>query len=79
MQLFDIRMCIIPLPTAANNHQYHNALEWKEKYGHVLLEEKNIQDLGTVLLGFEGYKKTPKTHAEGENGAASVAEYLVNG
>ena len=41
-------LIIIPLPHAANNHQYYNALEY-EKMWHTLLEQKNISTLTNLL------------------------------
>jgi UDP-N-acetylglucosamine--N-acetylmuramyl-(pentapeptide) pyrophosphoryl-undecaprenol N-acetylglucosamine transferase len=43
-----LRLIIIPLPYAAYNHQYYNALEY-EKMGHTLLEQKNISQLTKLL------------------------------
>lgn len=38
---FKVKKIIIPLPYAANNHQYWNAKEY-EKTGDIILEQKNI-------------------------------------
>lgn len=44
LQLFDITKIIIPLPSAAKNHQFYNAKEY-EKQWDILLEQKNISEL----------------------------------
>lgn len=41
-------LIIIPLPYAADNHQYYNALEY-EKMWHTLLEQKNIHLLTETI------------------------------
>jgi UDP-N-acetylglucosamine--N-acetylmuramyl-(pentapeptide) pyrophosphoryl-undecaprenol N-acetylglucosamine transferase len=41
---FRVKKIIIPLPYAANNHQYWNAKEY-EKNGDILLDQKNINQL----------------------------------
>lgn len=48
LQLFDIQKIIIPLPSAAKNHQYFNALEY-QKQGDILLEQKNISRLSDMV------------------------------
>ena len=49
LQLFDIAKIIIPLPSAAKNHQYFNALEY-QKQGDILLEQKNISKLREAIF-----------------------------
>ncbi len=45
---FQVRKIIIPLPSAAKNHQYWNAREY-EKTGDILLEQKYISQLTQTL------------------------------
>ncbi len=44
----NIQLIIIPLPYAADNHQYYNALEY-EKLWHTFLEQKNLNQLSETL------------------------------
>lgn len=44
----NLQLIIVPLPYSANNHQYHNALEY-EKIGHTILEQKNLDQLKQTL------------------------------
>lgn len=44
LEKFGVRKIIIPLPSAAKNHQYFNSLEYAEN-GDILLEQKNISNL----------------------------------
>lgn len=44
LEKFGVRKIIIPLPSAAKNHQYFNALEYAEN-GDILLEQSHISDL----------------------------------
>lgn len=43
-----IRLVIIPLPYSANNHQHYNALEY-QKMGHVILEQKNLDQFKQTI------------------------------
>ena len=45
---FGVRKIIIPLPYAAQNHQYWNAKEY-EKHGDFLIEQENIDQLKQTL------------------------------
>lgn len=47
---------MIPLKESANNHQYHNALEY-EKQGHLLIEEADLDSLAEKLDKLHSYKK----------------------
>jgi UDP-N-acetylglucosamine--N-acetylmuramyl-(pentapeptide) pyrophosphoryl-undecaprenol N-acetylglucosamine transferase len=53
---------LIPLPTATENHQYHNALAQQEKGVALLLEQRSlstdnlIQAVGRVLSGLDAYQ-----------------------
>jgi UDP-N-acetylglucosamine--N-acetylmuramyl-(pentapeptide) pyrophosphoryl-undecaprenol N-acetylglucosamine transferase len=38
-------LIIIPLPWSAGNHQYHNALWYKENRNDIILEEEEISQL----------------------------------
>ena len=43
-----IKLIIIPLPYSADNHQHYNALEY-QKMGHVILEQKNLDQLTQII------------------------------
>lgn len=47
---FGIKKVMIPLPWSAGNHQYYNALWYKENKQDVLLEEEHIDDLPAVII-----------------------------
>lgn len=51
LDLFGIKKIIIPLPSAARNHQYYNALEYEKKWD-IVLEQKNIVQLKEILHSF---------------------------
>ena len=40
---------LIPSPNVANNHQYYNALDLKNKKISILIEEKNLKSKGVTL------------------------------
>ena len=48
-RIHNLQLIIIPLPYAADNHQYWNAREY-EKMWHTLLEQKNLDQLTTIIL-----------------------------
>lgn len=48
IEVFGIRKIIVPLPYAADNHQYWNAKEY-EKSGDILLEQKDLKNLPEVI------------------------------
>lgn len=48
LEHFQIKKIIIPLPSAAKNHQFFNAKEY-EKNDDILLEQKNISKLYEIL------------------------------
>lgn len=48
IEIFGIRKIIIPLPHAADNHQYWNAKDY-EKNGDSLLEQKNLRQLPEII------------------------------
>ncbi len=48
LDVFGIKKIIIPLPSAAKNHQYSNAKEYEEKWD-ILLEQKDIHTLLDTL------------------------------
>lgn len=48
---FWVRKIIIPLPYAASNHQYYNALEYK-KNNDMILEQKNIHQLSEIISNY---------------------------
>jgi UDP-N-acetylglucosamine:LPS N-acetylglucosamine transferase len=41
---------MIPLPWSAGNHQYHNALWYKNNKGDILIEEEHIEELPAVIV-----------------------------
>ncbi|MDD2565572.1 MAG: UDP-N-acetylglucosamine--N-acetylmuramyl-(pentapeptide) pyrophosphoryl-undecaprenol N-acetylglucosamine transferase [Candidatus Gracilibacteria bacterium] len=45
LEAFNISQIIIPLKESANNHQYYNALEYSEKKGEVMIEEKDLSSI----------------------------------
>lgn len=49
LELFQIPKIIIPLPSAASNHQYYNAKEY-EKNGDIVLLQKNIDWIKTSIM-----------------------------
>ncbi len=48
---FWVRKIIVPLPHAASNHQYYNALEY-EKKNDIVLEQKNISELSKIIYNY---------------------------
>lgn len=58
---YHVRKIMIPLPWSAGNHQYHNALWYKENRGDILLEEDDIASIADILtrtLGSEIIQRT---------------------
>ncbi|MBB1554116.1 UDP-N-acetylglucosamine--N-acetylmuramyl-(pentapeptide) pyrophosphoryl-undecaprenol N-acetylglucosamine transferase [Candidatus Gracilibacteria bacterium] len=51
LDFFDIQKIIIPLPSAAKNHQFFNAKEYKA-HGDTLLEQKNLSQLRETIESF---------------------------
>lgn len=57
LELFNIKLIIIPLKESANNHQYYNALEYEKKW-NILLEENNMNKFWIdKILKYSWYKK----------------------
>lgn len=48
IEVFWVKKIIIPLPYAASNHQYYNAVEY-ERWGDIILEQKNISKLSQII------------------------------
>ncbi len=48
LKINNLELIIVPLPYAADNHQYYNALEY-EKLWHTFLEQKNLNQLSETL------------------------------
>ena len=48
IDIFGVKKIIIPLPYAADNHQYWNAREY-EQNGDILLEQKNLHELHSII------------------------------
>ena len=60
MKLFWLNLCIIPLPSAAQNHQYHNAIYYQKTYSDFLLEQSDkqfVMKLTNRLDNYKAYKK----------------------
>jgi UDP-N-acetylglucosamine--N-acetylmuramyl-(pentapeptide) pyrophosphoryl-undecaprenol N-acetylglucosamine transferase len=80
LQIKKIPAILIPLPTAAENHQYYNAEELTQKGMAVMLEQKFLTP-GTFLKAIDGllenlrnYKKSfPETNY---NVAGIIAETI---
>lgn len=71
----------IPLPTAAANHQYYNALAQKQKGIATLIEQKDFspQRLLNTLDSVANWLDTSKLNALGENTAArDIAQDILN-
>lgn len=49
IDIFHPKKVIIPLPDAAQNHQYFNAIEYEKKWD-ILLEQKNLTQLKEVII-----------------------------
>jgi UDP-N-acetylglucosamine:LPS N-acetylglucosamine transferase len=47
--IHNVRKVIIPLPWSSNNHQYHNAIWYKNNRGDILLEEADIRWISEVI------------------------------
>jgi UDP-N-acetylglucosamine--N-acetylmuramyl-(pentapeptide) pyrophosphoryl-undecaprenol N-acetylglucosamine transferase len=50
VDFFRIKKVMIPLPWSAKNHQYYNALWYKENKWDTLLEERDIENLQEVVV-----------------------------
>ncbi len=48
LDTFGVKKIIVPLPSAAKNHQYHNAKNYEKKWD-IVLEQKNIEKLTEKL------------------------------
>ncbi len=72
---------LIPLPSAAENHQYYNALEIKNKNVAEILEQKNLTPEVLKEAIFEmkkNYKKMKKDFGESKHtGAAKLIANLI--
>ena len=51
LDFFHIQKIIIPLPSAAKNHQFFNAKEY-ESHGDILLEQKNLSSIRKTIESF---------------------------
>ena len=51
LDFFYIQKIIIPLPSAAKNHQFFNAKEYAS-HGDILLEQKNLSSLRKTIESF---------------------------
>lgn len=72
---------LIPLPTAAENHQYHNALAQKHKGIATLIEQKDFDThkLLDTLNNVASWLDTQKLNALGENTAArDITQDILN-
>lgn len=59
LEVFNIKMIMIPLKESANNHQYFNALSYKKKW-NIMIEENEIKKLNQELQKLIGFKKENK-------------------
>lgn len=57
LELFGIKMIIIPLKESANNHQYYNALSYRDKW-NIMIEEWEFDKITPILQENENYKKS---------------------
>ncbi len=73
---------LIPLPTAAENHQYHNALEQHRKGYALLLEQSELSSgslqkaLETITAGLDGFK-TKLQEIPANNAATEIVSDLL--
>lgn len=51
LDFFDIQKIIIPLPSAAKNHQFFNAKEYEAR-GDILLEQNSLSQLRETIESF---------------------------
>ncbi len=51
LDFFNIQKIIIPLPSAAKNHQFFNAKEYEAR-GDILLEQKNLSSIRKTIESF---------------------------
>jgi len=57
LELFGVKMIIIPLKESANNHQYYNAISYEKKW-NIMIEEWEFDKITPVLQENENYKKS---------------------
>ncbi len=74
---------LIPLPSSAENHQFHNAIEQQKKGCALLIEQKNLTTdslmdcLNSILSNYDEYKKTLLSIPE-NNAADVIARQLYD-
>lgn len=77
MQMFAIRMIMIPLGVSSYYHQYHNAVSWMGTHeGHAMLEEKDLDQLPKILAAQIGTRKTALEPKSELSAVAVIASYL---
>jgi UDP-N-acetylglucosamine--N-acetylmuramyl-(pentapeptide) pyrophosphoryl-undecaprenol N-acetylglucosamine transferase len=81
LEVNKIPTLIVPLPTAAGNHQYHNALEWKIKHIGNILQQKNLspKELLSRILEMKKSIATLRNNFSlslHENAAENIAEII---
>ncbi|HNX01857.1 MAG TPA: glycosyltransferase, partial [Candidatus Cloacimonadota bacterium] len=78
-----VPMILIPLPTAAGNHQYFNAMEEEEKKVAKVIEQKNLNhdillaSIMEMLVNLEQYKQN-FGESEGIKAADTIAQQIVD-
>ncbi len=58
LEAFGIKMIIIPLKESANDHQFHNAVAYADKW-EIMIEEKDLNTIPETIMKFKDFKKAP--------------------
>jgi UDP-N-acetylglucosamine--N-acetylmuramyl-(pentapeptide) pyrophosphoryl-undecaprenol N-acetylglucosamine transferase len=83
LETLRIPSLLVPLPTAAENHQYYNALELKEKRVAEIIEQKDLtpeklfRNICLMLEKLDDYKTNFGSSPHGE-AALKIASYINN-
>lgn len=57
LEAFGVKMIIIPLKESANNHQYYNALSYRDRW-NIMIEEWELENILWNLMWNQSYKKS---------------------
>lgn len=77
MQMFGIRMIMIPLGVSSYYHQYYNAVSWMGTHeGHAMLEEKDLDKLPEILVAQIVTRKTELEPKSELSAVAVIGNYL---
>lgn len=82
LEVNKIPTLIVPLPSAAGNHQYYNALEWKNNAIGNILEQKDLSP-GSLLIALRDLSDNLVTFKENfkiskhQNAAAEIADQIL--